>query len=217
MASRSRRASGNVVEGYALQFIDNMLWNYSDSIDTCTLLERSLDGRFAFCKEVQGAIRKYALSSDARQAFSTLLRSDSYALRGVASAVAHRLDDGSELRMQLAEVRKHVMQRNGKGLKGVRALGGALSITQVGAAVFFPAFAGISLNIMQFTAGMRGAGPGAAALTAVFAFYIAYTNLLNFKYDMKESAAARAEKVALSCAAAMLVFRAAAALSMGML
>jgi hypothetical protein len=218
VAAKARRTSGGVVESDALQFIDNVLENYSDSVNTLTLLEKSLNDRFDFCKDMQSAIRTYVLSSDARQAFSVLLRYDSYALRGITSAVIGRLEEGTELRMQLAEVRKHALRRSGKELKNIGAMGSALSITQIGSVLFFPIFAGISLNIMQFTAGMQGAGhPSAPALIAVFAFYIAYLNLLNFKYNMKESTATRAEKAALSCATALLVFKAASVLSVGML
>ncbi len=218
VAAKARGTRASAVEGDALQFIGNVLENYSDSVNTLTLLEKSLNSRFAFCKDMQCAIRTYALSSNARQAFSALLRYDSYALRGTASAVISRLDEGTELRMRLAEVRKHAVQRSIKELKSMGALGSALSITQIGSVLFFPVFAGISLNIMQFTAGMQGAGhPSVPALIAVFAFYIAYLNVLNFKYSMKESIEARAEKSALSCAIAIFVFKVASVLSVGML
>ncbi len=218
VASNARRKSDGTVEGDALQFIDNVLENYSDSMNTLTLLEKSLNSKFSFCKEMQDAINRYALSSNARQSFSVLLGHDSYALKGIAASVIGRLDEGTELRMQLIEVRRHVIQRNNKELKNIGVLGSAISITQIGAVFFFPIFAGISLNIIQFTAGMQGAGsPSTRALIAVFAFYIAYLNMLNFKYSMRESTATRAEKSALSCAIAMFVFKIASMLSIGML
>jgi hypothetical protein len=217
-AARSRGTGSGAVERDALRFIDNMLENYSDSMNTLALLERSLNSRFAFCKDVQDAIRKYALSSNARQAFSALLGYESYALRGIASAVIGRLDEGAELRMQLVEVRRHVMQRNRKELKSSGTLGSALSITRMGSVLFFPIFAGISVNIMQFTAGMRNAGhPSAAALIAVFAFCIAYLNLLNSKYSVRESVMSRTKKSALSCAVAIFVFKVTSVLSVVML
>jgi hypothetical protein len=214
-ASKARGAGQRATESDALRFIDNIIGNYSDSASTVALLEKSLNGSFAFCREFRDAIRTYSLSADAGQAFSALLRSDSYALRGIASATIGRLDGGAELRMRLVELRRHVMRRNGNALKNTGLLGSALSVTQIGAALFFPAFAGISLRIMQFTEGMQNAGhPSAQALVAVFAFYIAYLNLLNFKYNMREDWTVRAEKSALSCAAALLVFKAASTLSM---
>ncbi len=217
-ASKVRRAGANAVDRDAVQFIDSVLENYSDSASTLGLLEKSLNDRFAFCKDMQRAIRTYRLSSNARQAFSVLLGYNSYAMKGIVSAVTSRLDNGACLRMQFLELRKHIAQRNGNELKNTRTLGSLLSVTRIGAILFFPIFAGISLNILKFTAIMQSSGsPSAQALTAVFAFFISYSNMLNFKYDMRESATVRAQKSALSCAVAIFVFKIASALSIGML
>lgn len=217
-ASRARRISADTIESDALQFIDNILENYSDSVSTLTLLERSLNSRFAFYGDMQRAIRTYALSANAEHAFSVLLGYDSYALRGLVSTVRGRLEEGAELRMQLVELKRHIMLRNSKKLESIGTLGSALSISQIGSVLFFPIFAGISLNIMRFAASMQAAAhANTQALIAVFAFYIMYLNLLNLKYDTRESAAVRAEKAALSCAVAMLVFRATSVLSAVML
>jgi hypothetical protein len=218
LAEGTRHAGAGAAERDAVQFIDNVLENYSDSTNTIALLKRSLNGRFVFCKEMTDAMRAYTLSSNARQAFSGLLQYGSQALTGIVSAVTNRLDNGAELRMQLLEVRKHAARRNGNSLRNTTMLGSALSVTEIGSVLFFPIFAGISLNILRFTASIQSAGyPDGHALVAVFAFFIVYLNVLNSKYNMKERVSARAKKSALSCALAILVFKVASALSIGML
>lgn len=217
-AERLRGTGASSEDGDALQFLDNMLANYSDTASTVALVERSLNCKFAFYADARRAVSRFRLQPDARRAFLALLHSGSYALRGVAAAIVSRLEDGAPLRVQLAELKRHVLRRRGSESRGIASSAGALSIARLGSAVFFPAFAGISINILRLTSEMQGTATlGAPALVPVFAFFVLYTNTLNFKYSVREPAGSRLRKSLLSGAIAMLSFRLASLLSFGML
>lgn len=206
------------IDGDALRFVNNILSNYSCSASTVSIVQKSLNSEFSFYKAMKRAIAEYHLSSDAPRAFSRLASTRSYILSAATAAIVDRLEYGTALKAPLAELKRHALRRKRNTTQGVVASAGALSIARLGSMLFFPLFAGISINILLLTSEMQGvSAQGVSALVLVFAFYILYTNFLNFKYSLKESVESRIRKALFSGAAAMVAFRLAMLLSVSML
>jgi hypothetical protein len=97
----------------------------------------------------------------------------------------------------------------------MKSLGSSLnanSIVMLGSVLFFPAFAGIGMQIAGFASASQGlAAVKAGALAAVFVFYIIQTNMVNFRYQRGDPM--KLEKAALFSAIGILIFKASSMLS----
>ena len=199
-----------------LQFVSNLIDNYSNSINTARLLGISLSKDFWFYKEMKDSVSKYSIDGSAEASFSKLLGSDSMALRHIASIIAQRLDSGAEILDPLKEIRRRIILDSRYKLRSLGSVLNSNSVVGLGSMLFFPAFAGISLQIIRFTnisQGISAANP--LPLIAIFAFYMVYINTLNFRYSSNDEL--RIEKSALSSSIAMLVFKICSGLPIGML
>lgn len=210
--ARSRGAGTGRADRDSVQLAGNLIDNYTDGCDTIGLLQRSLSPGFVFCPEMNRAISAYAVQGDARLSFSALLASDSGVLRELSSAVVQRLDGGADMLGPLRDIRRRASSENRYRLKSLGSSLNANSVVMLGSVLFFPAFAGIGLQIARFAGASQGfAAVKAGALAAVFAFYIVQTNLINFRYLRGDSM--RLEKSALSAAIGILVFKVSSMLS----
>jgi hypothetical protein len=196
----------------AMQMAGNLIDNYSDSADTLMILRRSLSPGFAFCAEMNRAISAYAMQGDARVSFSKLLSSNSSTLREISSAVVQRLDSGAEMLAPLKDIKRRASQENEYRMKSLGSSLNANSVVMLGSVLFFPAFAGIGMQISSFAGASQGfAAVKAGALAAVFVFYIIQSNLANSKYQRGDPV--RYEKFALFSAIGILVFKTSSMLS----
>jgi hypothetical protein len=213
---RGSGGDGNRLDSDSIRFVERLIDNYSDSMSTPRLIELSLSPDLWFCKDIEGSLSRYALHGNAELAFSGPLDSSNNALREIAAALVQRLDSGADILNSLKGIRRRLRSDSRYRLK---LLGGALSsdsVARLGSAFFFPAFAGISLQIMDFASASQGfAAANASVVAAIFAFYIISTNITNFRYAL--GAALSMERPALACAIGMLVFRLSSMLSIAAL
>lgn len=214
-----RKSSGggsNRTDDDSMRFVGRLIDSYTDSINTPRLLEISLSQDFWFYKDMREAISKYTMQGNAELSFSKPLMSDSGALREITAALVQRLDNGVEILGPLKEIRRRIGANSRHRLKTLCSALNSDSVARLGSVAFFPAFAGISLQIVKFTNSSEGfAAAKPWALVAIFAFYIIYTNIINFRYSSGD--ALRIEKSALSGAIGILVFKMSSMLSIGML
>jgi hypothetical protein len=200
----------------SIRLAGNLIDNYTDSTDTITLLRQSLSPSFVFCAEMDRAISTYSMQGDARLSFSVLLSSDSVVLREISSAVVQRLDNGTDMLAPLKDIKRRASTESKYLMKSLGSSLNADSVVMLGSVLFFPAFAGIGMQI----AGFAGASQGfsefkAGALAAVFVFYIIQTNLVNFRYRRDDPM--KLEKAALFSAIGVLIFKFSSMLSVMML
>jgi len=198
----------------SVQFVGNLIDNYSDSVSTLKLLDISLSPELWFNDSMREAMSRYTMHGDAKSSFSKLLASDSAALREISAAIVQRLDSGTGMLGPLKEIKRRISAERKYKLK---ALGGTLnanSVARLGSALFVPTFAGISLQIVRFT-GQGFSDAKAWTLVAVFAFYIISANMINFRYSHGDPMSN--EKSALSSAIGIIVFKISSMLSILML
>ena len=212
---RSSGSGASRREIESMQFVGNIIDNYTEQTSTLKLIEMSLSNELWFRKDMEEAVSRYRMHGDAGSAFSKLLSSDTTALREATAAIVQGLDSGTGMLGPLKEIKRRIGAERRYALK---AMGGTLnadSVSRLGSALFFPAFAGISLQIVRFTdAGQGFSSAKAWVLMATFAFYIISANMINFRYSRGPMIA---EKSALSCAIGIIVFKASSMLSILML
>ena len=180
---RLGRRSG-AIDNDSMQFVGNFIENYTDSISTTKLVDLSLSQGFWFCNDMKDAMAMYKMCGDAEYSFSKLLCCDSAAMRETASIISQRLDNGIECLALMKEIKKRTAMENRHSM---RALAGSISsnsVIRLGSMLFFPVFAGISMQIADFTEASQGvAALNAGALLLIFPFFIIIMNLTNFRYS----------------------------------
>lgn len=190
------------VIGYCGSLLDLL----SYKTPTPKALSQALDRRYWFFCDMESSIRNYKLSGDTKA--MRVIGKKYPELSELCMCISSSLETGKWLYKPL-----RLLMARQESLYSIRmqSLGGitnALSITRLGTTVFFPAFAGISLDIMSFGSGMAGGGKalGIGAISIVLVSYILLTNYVNAAFSAKGNPLRKASDIITFSSIASLIF-----------
>ena len=201
----SRRTSRNPrqFEYDTAQFLDNLIRNSSISKSTMKVLTDSLNPRFVFYNDLATAIDKYRKGSATEYAFSGLEGKGPVLFQEVLNTITRSLDDGFQPAQAFAELKQGSSAKDAYAGRNRVSISGANSLVRMGSTVFFPAFAGISIDIIRFTSTQ---GPHLAQLALLLGSYILIANCLGGAFA-REPASRAVGGAALYSALGILVFK----------
>ncbi len=132
-------------------------------------------------KRILLCTREYARTGDAGRAFRDMGGTGSHTLEMLAGGLAAHLESGQDAHQYIAGSVSSMKMRERVRLRSAGAIANASSISRIAGVVFFPLFAGISLDILRMVGSINGqAGQvSVGAVAAVFAAYIAVSNYVN--------------------------------------
>ncbi|MDE1857123.1 MAG: hypothetical protein KGH98_03510 [Candidatus Micrarchaeota archaeon] len=167
-----------------------------------------MDRRYWFYQNMALCIEHYALSGDTRPIRGLGFRAPG--LSELCMCISDSLDTGRWLYRPLKLLRKRQDSIYALRAKSLGGIAGALSLTRLGSTIFFPAFAGISLDILSFGPGMVGGGKalGVGAISMVLISYILIINYVNSAFTPGRRPLRKAGEMAAFSSIAGLVFSA---------
>ena len=204
---RSHKGNGKAALD-AAQFISNLSMNSRYQKSTLAVLKKSANPVFVFYPELSRAIDTYRYSSSTKCISDVASRYNVGALSEALGIIVDSLENGSDVHLPITELKQKTYTIGGKKLSNAKmqSMG---SIVKLGAMIFFPLFAGISLEITRITSVIGGSAEiNTAALSIILMLYIALVNNSIVKYSVsKGSALSIASYSSLQIAAALLIFR----------
>lgn len=167
------------VDSEARAMADALLLHLQRNVPLANAVGRSLSADFVFSAAAREALLRY-LQSGTADAFRSIDAAGSKRLAELFSVIASSLESGSDSRHTLAKLCESFAQEDAYRLRSLGSTGNYSSIIRLGTSVFFPMFAGVSINIMSFAhSSLAGAPPaGSAQLLAIFAVYAVAANYL---------------------------------------
>lgn len=155
-----------------------------------------------YSKETNLSLKKYRLTGNPMLSFSSMMKSSDFKLRKLGIILYLSFSDGILLN-KLASVN---LEKNSIDLHYSDALIPLLSNTEImtlsGTNLFFPIFAGITLNIIKFSAPSVYSG-SAIALVAIFIFYIISANVVTVENSFNNKSGAITKIIQLSAFASL--------------
>ncbi|MCW6160307.1 MAG: hypothetical protein LVQ95_04445 [Candidatus Micrarchaeales archaeon] len=181
---KKRLASGKSIsqpDSDTISFLNVLISEYSKSKNLILSLETASKGGYVFSGNLMKAIARLRDGMPAGPALSGLKIYNSVYLNEMIDVIGIGLETGCDIEPALDAIRESAKERDSYRLKTLGAMENAITISQMGGAVFFPLFAGISLDIIRFTNTMNNQvqNAGITSLFAVFAGYLIITNYSN--------------------------------------
>ncbi|EET90076.1 MAG: hypothetical protein LVQ97_00460 [Candidatus Micrarchaeales archaeon] len=162
----------------AYEFLRSLIGNSAYYKSTITAIKISLNPRFVFYRGLSDAVSKYEMYNgiDHEIRFET----GSALLRSTLEIANASLASGISMSKPLASLEESYRSMSAHSRRMRATLGNTLSITALSSAVFLPAFAGISINILRFTG---ASGYPASVLFYATATYIILVNYISFAFS----------------------------------
>lgn len=169
-----------------IQFLDALLNVYSKSKNLYASLETTSNGSYAFSDTLRTSLIEYRDGVQVKTAFDDIGNYGSVCLNEAFIAICHGLTTGDDIGPALASIRESAREKDAYRLKTLGALENVFIINRLGGVVFFPLFAGISLDIIKFTSSYGGnANAGIFGPFVIFAAYIVITNYSNSLFNKR--------------------------------
>ncbi len=179
---KKRLATGKSVsriDSDTINFLDVLISEYSKSKNLISALETTSNGSYIFSNTLKEAIAKLRDGMPTESAFSGLKIHGSVYLNELIDVVDVGLETGSDIEPALIAVRENAKERDSYRLKTLGAMENVITINQMGGAVFFPIFAGISLDIIRFTNTLSTQIKNAGVMS-LFVVFIGYLVIINY-------------------------------------
>jgi|GEM_PF-2813466 len=197
------------VDHSTMELIENMLSRPNVSISLSERIIESIPPDSAFSEEMKNAIAVYRYSGSTAALKAVAAKYNSEPLKEAVYAMAHSLESGAPVAEMLSEIKFQFEEEKSKAL-GTGKLRGMDSIVNIGVLVFFPMFAGISVNIINITSSISSMSlSNVSVLVAVIGFYVASAAATLSKYGpgIERSVKLKASNSSFMIMLALLVFR----------
>lgn len=172
---RSGKGRGKL-DSDVLQFISNLSINSRYQKSAIASLRNSLDPKFVFYKGFSHAIDAYRYSGSVDEIGMVASRYGNETLAAATHIIGDSLITGSDLHAPISGLKLKLSKTESRKLSAAK-MQSIDSIVRMGTIIFFPMFAGISLEIMHITSALGGAVVQNTVLfSAILMFYIAYVN-----------------------------------------
>ncbi len=164
------------VDADALELTEALLQKLAEGAPLANALERSLPQKYAFRDDAVRALQCYTRSGDAK-VFGSVSAFGSKRLKELFSAIAASLESGHDASVPLERLRDDFRQADSYRLRGIGNSSNYSAVMRLGTSVFFPMFAGVSVNIMGFAhSALGGPAQAGASLLGIFAVYAVAAN-----------------------------------------
>ena len=178
--SRLFRSNANrIVEYRDLEnMLESLIRQYTESGNLLLSLKNVSSGKYAFSADLNGAISLYNAGKGTGLAFGKLRTHPS--LTGEFSNIVEKgLDSGENVGAQLAELLSRVKTKRKRIDKGIGMVSNTTSVNSMGTALFFPLFAGVSLDIIKF-AGYVTTPQNSGMVNGLILMFISYILVSNY-------------------------------------
>ncbi len=165
------------------EFLSNLIYKYKLNPNKLNLISNTLNKKFYFYKEFLYSLKLYKKSINAEKSFLNLFKStNSFYFTQIINLIIQSLDENINIYFSLIEVQKQFNNERKFKSEISGNLNSSLSMIQLGSVIFFPIFAGISMNILEFASKMNNIHLNFENFSVLFVFYIIIINIINFKY-----------------------------------
>ena len=199
------RTDNSGVETDMRNFIEALLPAYKAGGNLLSSIEQADVHEYCFSAQLNEALRRYLNGTPARASFLQLTRSTK--IKALFSILANGLGTGADITLQLETAYAEINSRIENAAKNSGTLRSAALISNLGSAVFFPVFAGVSTDIVKFAGTFSGGATGVQlpSLAIVLAAYIVLSNYLNVSRNSSPFPQ-RIAKTALYCCVGVILF-----------
>ncbi len=175
----SKRMRGKVDDDAEVRLIVERIINLGHERRVIDILGDATEGTLGFGKQLMESVRSYSLSGDLEKIVSGNGNWKKESLAGVVKSALVN-NDRSTFMLEIEELYAQIKMSDNLALKNHGAVSNSSFITSMGTSFFFPLFAGIGLNVMNFAnSGISLKWEGAVEVAAlsyiVLASYIAHS------------------------------------------
>lgn len=171
----------DIIGNEADMLIDAMIINYQRYKNPIELLSMSLKREWRVYGTINPAISAYKASSNP-DVFKRLLKSESMKIRLIGLMISRSIVDNSHFYEDLTGLADLFIKRNGYRMRSYGIVKNGLFVVNMGTILFFPIFAGIGLNIINF-AGTRVNTAYSTWVSASVILYLLFVSLINSRYS----------------------------------
>ncbi|MGC8571682.1 MAG: hypothetical protein ACP5RI_00255 [Candidatus Micrarchaeia archaeon] len=176
-----------------ISFLNSLIREYEINNNLLkSLIDISKNNNFFFSKDLNEAIYQYRLGVEATIAFNQLKYNSFKELNAVANSIEIGLDRGKNILYMLKNIKENLEKKRQQLIKNSGILKNTFSLNKLGNTIFLPIFAGISINIINFSSVSNFSIQSISNISLIFLTYIFiinYINTLNVekKSDIKEA------------------------------
>ncbi len=211
LLGKSRRAeSANRITEYRdlENALESLTCRYRESGNLLLALKDVSSSRYAFSEELDRAIGMYSAGNDP-SAFDCFGRR-SELTREFANIVANGLGTGENVAAHLDGLLDRVRSMQERLGKGIGIVSNTVSVNGMGSALFFPLFAGVSIDIIKFAGALstqQQAGGITSELIVMFVSYILVSNYINVRFGPRLLSSLQPSRLLTMIAIGLVAFR----------
>ena len=188
------------------EFILNLIYWYKTKQSKQQLIIASLSKKFYFYNEMIYALKIYNKLGNAEAAFKNIVREKTFYFQQVVNLLIQSIDKGIDIYEPLNEIKRQFDIEKKYISKALASMHNSQSMMQLGSSIFFPIFAGISMNILKFTSQMNNIKFDLQSFSMLFVTYIAIINFINFRYK-NSSITSKTENIMVFTLFSILLFK----------
>lgn len=173
---QKRQRHAATVDSETLALAEAILERIDAGMPLANAIGSGIDAACPFGEDVRAALLRYRQSGGAT-AFRSMDAGGSARLPKLASILASALKSGADASPMLASLCEDFRREDSYRLRSLGSTGNYVTVMRMGTAVFFPMFAGVSINIIGFAhSSITGAASASMQLVGVFAAYSVAAN-----------------------------------------
>ena len=138
------------IERDTLAFLDNLAMHANVEVLEARV-SRSLSRNFAFYKDFRDALAEYRISGDAVNAFERLRKYRHRYLEAAALLISESLGSGNDISYALESLHAECQEHNSVKRRHDGEMANFRSLQMMGGVIFFPIFAGLSMNVLRMS------------------------------------------------------------------
>ncbi len=149
---RSHRVSApwKRMERDTMAFLDNMAMHANVEVLEARVL-KSLSRNFVFYRDFRDALAEYRVSGDAAHAFERLRRYSYRYFEAAALLIRESLESGNDVSYALESLHAECQEHNAVKRRHDGEMANFRSLQMMGGVIFFPIFAGLSINVLRMS------------------------------------------------------------------
>ncbi len=171
----------DIIDREADMLIDAMIINYRRCKNPIELVSISIKREWRIYERVNTAIDEYKASASL-DVFDRLLKDGSRKIRLIAILISRSVRDNGNFYEDLSGLAELFSKQNRYKMKSYGVVKNGSAVVNMGTMLFFPLFAGIGLNIINF-AGLKLGIVYSSAVSSAVILYLLFASLINSRYS----------------------------------
>ncbi|MGC8538099.1 MAG: hypothetical protein ACP5MZ_03930 [Candidatus Micrarchaeia archaeon] len=190
------------IERDTLAFLDNLSMHANVEVLEARVL-KSLSRNFVFYKDFKDALAEYRVSGDAAHAFERLHGYGYKYFEAAALLIRESLESGNDISYALESLHVECQEHDALKRKHDGEMANFRSLQTLGSVIFFPVFAGLSMNVLRMST-VHTAALEYGAFGTVVLLYILIVNFITPLFS-ERGVSARIASISMRIAIASLV------------